>query len=108
MPLKILVPDLWDAALCQLAQYVVDDIGVRRTSGDEDIHIKASLDNGDIDGAVTEAAKENAEAIEDVKVAAAEDDDEGVTGDFEVTKEEMSILRAELACEFPEDYTYLR
>jgi hypothetical protein len=25
-----------------------------------------------------------------------------------VTKEEMSIIRAELACEFPEDYTYLR
>lgn len=30
-----------------------------------------------------------------------------MTGDFEVTKEEMSIIRAELACEFPEDYTYL-
>lgn len=28
-------------------------------------------------------------------------------GEFEVTKEEMSILRAELACEFPDDYTYL-
>ena len=38
-----------------------------------------------------------------------EDDDEDVaSGEFEVTKEEMSIMRAELACEFPEDYTYMR
>lgn len=39
-----------------------------------------------------------------------EDDDEDVAaaGEFEVTKEEMSIMRAELACEFPDDYTYLR
>lgn len=39
-----------------------------------------------------------------------EDDDEDVAaaGEFEVTKEEMSIMRAELACEFPEDYTYMR
>lgn len=29
------------------------------------------------------------------------------TGDFEVSAEEMSIIRAELACEFPEDYNYL-
>ncbi len=39
-----------------------------------------------------------------------EDDDEDIVsaGEFEVTKEEMSIIRAELACEFPDDYTYLR
>jgi len=29
-------------------------------------------------------------------------------GNFEVSKEELSIIRAELACEFPEDYEYLR
>mmetsp|Transcript_34384 Transcript_34384/g.74603 ORF Transcript_34384/g.74603 Transcript_34384/m.74603 type:complete len:363 (-) Transcript_34384:413-1501(-) len=28
-------------------------------------------------------------------------------GNFEVTQEELSIIRAELACEFPEDYNYL-
>jgi len=27
---------------------------------------------------------------------------------FSVSKEELSILRADLACEFPEDYDYLR
>ena len=36
-----------------------------------------------------------------------EDDDTPASGEFEVTKEEMSIIRAELACEFPEDYEYL-
>jgi len=35
-------------------------------------------------------------------------DDAAPEGEFEVTKEEMSILRAELACEFPDDYTYMR
>jgi hypothetical protein len=51
---------------------------------------------------------------EEVEAAKAEideeDDDEDVAaaGEFEVTKEEMSIIRAELACEFPDDYTYLR
>lgn len=29
------------------------------------------------------------------------------TGNFRVTKEELSIIRAELACEFPDDYHYL-
>eukprot|EP00590_Aulacoseira_subarctica_P010793 CAMPEP_0172419692 /NCGR_PEP_ID=MMETSP1064-20121228/6085_1 /TAXON_ID=202472 /ORGANISM="Aulacoseira subarctica , Strain CCAP 1002/5" /LENGTH=346 /DNA_ID=CAMNT_0013159275 /DNA_START=55 /DNA_END=1095 /DNA_ORIENTATION=- len=28
-------------------------------------------------------------------------------GNFEVTAEEISVIRAELACEFPDDYTYL-
>lgn len=47
------------------------------------------------------AVKEAANEIEDV------DADEGVEGTFKVTKEELSILRAELASEFPEDYNYL-
>ena len=29
-------------------------------------------------------------------------------GNFGVSKEELSILRADLACEFPEDFEYLR
>jgi hypothetical protein len=36
-----------------------------------------------------------------------EDADEGVKGEFRVTKEEMQILRGFLATEFPEDCTYL-
>lgn len=29
-------------------------------------------------------------------------------GNFEVTAEEISIIRASLACEFPDEYDYLR
>ena len=43
----------------------------------------------------------------DFKDAINEDDDEGVSGDFKVSTEELSILRANLASEFPEDYEYL-
>jgi hypothetical protein len=52
----------------------------------------------------------SAEEVEQAKAEIAEeaDDDVPTNGDFEVTKEEMSIIRAELACEFPEDYEYLR
>ena len=39
--------------------------------------------------------------------AVQEDADEGVTGNFKVTAEELAIIRAELANEFPEDCTYL-
>lgn len=31
-----------------------------------------------------------------------------VEGNFGVSREELTILRADLACEFPEDYDYLR
>lgn len=55
-------------------------------------------------------AKVSTEEIESAKAEIAEelDDDAVPSKDFEVTKEEMSIIRAELACEFPEDYEYLR
>ena len=43
----------------------------------------------------------------DFKEAIQEDDDEGVTGDFKVTAEELAIIRADLATEFPDDFTYL-
>ena len=39
--------------------------------------------------------------------AVQEDADEGVKGDFKVSKKELSIIRAELATEFPEDCMYL-
>jgi len=67
-------------------------------SKDEETLIKEALSKEDVGEEVKEAKSE---------IDAADDEDEGVTGDFEVTKEEMSIIRAELACEFPEDYTYL-
>lgn len=54
----------------------------------------------------------SAEEVEQAKAEIAADvdgdDDVGSGADFEVTKEEMSVIRAELACEFPDDYTYLR
>lgn len=34
-------------------------------------------------------------------------EEEEVDGSFPVSQEELSIIRAELACEFPEDYSYL-
>lgn len=39
--------------------------------------------------------------------AVQEDADEGIQGEFRVTDEELSILRANIANEFPEDYEYL-
>ncbi|KAL7563723.1 hypothetical protein ACA910_020413 [Epithemia clementina (nom. ined.)] len=43
----------------------------------------------------------------DFKDALKEDDDEGVTGEFKVTEEELAIIRADLATEFPDDFQYL-
>lgn len=63
----------------------------------------ASTDETKIDATLS------TEEVEQAKAEISEDiDDEAVaSGDFEVTKEEMSIIRAELACEFPDDYTYM-
>ena len=55
------------------------------------------------------------EEAQKVISAEADDDDfkdaveeeEVVDGIFPVSPEELSIIRAELACEFPEDYSYL-
>ena len=56
--------------------------------------------------------KEEAEKV--ISEEADDDDDfkdaveeEEVDGCFPVSPEELSIIRAELACEFPEDYSYL-
>lgn len=38
---------------------------------------------------------------------AVEEEEEEVDGCFPVSPEELSIIRAELACEFPDDYSYL-
>ncbi|KAL7510071.1 hypothetical protein ACHAXN_007022 [Cyclotella atomus] len=63
----------------------------------------ANLDETTID------AKVSTEELDSAKAEIAEelDDDAVPNGEFEVTKEEMSIIRAELACEFPDDYEYL-
>jgi hypothetical protein len=49
----------------------------------------------------------SAEADDDDFKDAVEDEEIEGEGTFEVTAEELSIIRAELACEFPEDYNYL-
>ncbi len=72
----------------------------------------ASSDEPKIDAAVSKEEVEKAKA----EIAEEADDYEdtvdgeagAASGEFDVTKEEMSIIRAELACEFPDDYNYLR
>lgn len=65
----------------------------------------ASADEKKIDTAVVEEVqKAKAEIAEEV----ADEEVDASGEEFEVTKEEMSIIRAELACEFPDDYSYLR
>jgi len=55
-----------------------------------------------------EAQREIDQEVDDVfEDAVQEDADEGIEGTFTVTDEEMSIIRADLATEFPEDYDYL-
>ena len=49
----------------------------------------------------------SAEGNDDEFKDALEDEDVEGEGNFEVTPEELAIIRAELACEFPEDYNYL-
>jgi hypothetical protein len=52
-----------------------------------------------IQAAISEEADDFKDAVEDEDVDA--------EGNFQVTPEELSIIRAELASEFPEDYDYL-
>lgn len=55
-----------------------------------------------------EAKKEmNAQVDHDFEDAVQEDADEGVKGEFTVSAEELSLIRAELASDFPDDYLYL-
>ena len=49
----------------------------------------------------------SAEGNDDEFKDALEDEDVEGEGTFEVTPEDLAIIRAELACEFPEDYNYL-
>lgn len=58
-----------------------------------------------------ESAKEMmakaASTDDDFKDAVADEDDVDTEKTFEVTSEELAIIRAELATEFPDDYNYL-
>jgi hypothetical protein len=54
-----------------------------------------------------EAQKAISEEANDDEFKDAVEEEEVADGCFEVTTEELSIIRAELACEFPDDYTYL-
>lgn len=59
-----------------------------------------------------EITKEQAEKViseeaDDDEFKDAVEEEEVADGSFPVTAEEMSIIRAELACEFPDDYSYL-
>jgi len=48
------------------------------------------------------------EVDDDFKDAVEEDDDaDEEDGNFQVTAEELAIIRAELASDFPDDYNYL-
>lgn len=67
------------------------------SNNDDEKKIEAAVSSEEVEAAKAEIAED---MDGDAEVASA-------SGDFEVTKEEMSIIRAELACEFPEDYTYL-
>lgn len=59
------------------------------------------------DARETEEQIKSAASEDDFKDAVEEDADEGIRGDFTVSPEELSIIRAELATEFPDDYQYL-
>jgi CRAL/TRIO domain len=56
-----------------------------------------------------EEVKAKLETLEDddFKDAVQEDADEGISGHFAVSPEELAILRAQLATDFPDDYLYL-
>jgi CRAL/TRIO domain len=49
----------------------------------------------------------DAEVDDEFEDAVQEDADEGIKGEFKVTQEELSIIRADLATEYPDDYLYL-
>jgi hypothetical protein len=49
----------------------------------------------------------SAEGNDDEFKDALEEEEIDAQGNFQVTQEELAIVRAELACEFPEDYNYM-
>ena len=69
---------------------------------------KAQALSHDEEESAKEMMAKAASSDDDFKDAVAdEDDDIDTEKTFEVTSEELAIIRAELACEFPDDYNYL-
>ena len=66
----------------------------------------ASSNPNDISREEAEATVKK-ESEDDEFQDALEEEEVGGEGTFEVTEEELSIIRAELATEFPDDYKYL-
>lgn len=54
-----------------------------------------------------DAEKAISQEVDDDDFKDAVEEEEVEDGNFSVSAEEMSMIRAELACEFPEDYSYL-
>jgi hypothetical protein len=76
---------------------------------DDEKKIDATVSAEEVAAAKAEIAAEAGDDYGDEAVDGDTAASAGVkAGEFEVTKEEMSVIRAELACEFPEDYEYLR
>jgi hypothetical protein len=55
---------------------------------------------------MTEQMKSQLEQDDEFEDAVQEDEDEGIKGTFKVSKEELAIIRAELATEYPDDFQY--
>ena len=72
------------------------EVNAKIMASDEGKTLEVAVSKEEVDAAKAEIEEED------------DDEDVAAAGEFEVTKEEMSIMRAELACEFPEDYTYMR
>lgn len=60
----------------------------------------AELSAEQAQAAISEEADEFKDALED-------EDDVDLQGNFPVTPEELAIIRAELASDFPDDYAYM-
>jgi hypothetical protein len=62
----------------------------------------AEISTEEAQKAISEEANDD-----DFKDAVEEEEADDAEGCFQVTAEELSIIRAELACEFPDDYNYM-
>lgn len=76
--------------------------GTKETKPEAEAPIETTVSKDEVEKAKAEIA-EDADDYEDTVDGA----DGGTKVSFEVTEEEMTIIRAELACEFPDDYEYL-
>jgi CRAL/TRIO domain len=64
-------------------------------------------ESAEFDAAKVTAEMEKLEKEDEFEDAIANDADEGIEGNFAVTADELALIRADLATEFPDDYQYL-